>query len=273
MRWLILLMACSRSAPPGFGEAQRPVTVDVSRLETPEELLHALQLPGAELDKRLGAHALQAHSTLKMEPPGRPTEELDETYHLDSDGKGAVHLVHDNARDGLEAVVSGGVVYVKPRYGQWTRRRPEGEDVERLRDNVEGVAAGYFELLQRWLEVKPIARSGNAVKLALSARSSPASGPQESLPYRKWRDTVKVQRLDGEWTLDATSGAPLGGRLEASWTFERSDLKGPTVVTLKYEQSAAAAAAIVPPSDAVEARRTRPLLDRDQLLDGIKTAH
>jgi hypothetical protein len=110
------------------------------------------------------------------------------------------------------------------------------------------------------------------VRLALSARRSPASGG-ETLQYKKWRDTVSVKKLDGEWTLDATTGAPLGGRLEASYTFERSDLKGPTVVTLKYQQHAAPAAPIVAPDGAVEARRPRPLLDREQLLDGLKSAH
>jgi hypothetical protein len=275
MRWLLLMMACSR-APTALTGGAEAVTVDVSRLATPEELLHALQLPGAEIDKRLGAHRLEARSSLKMEPPGRPAEQLEETYRLDSDGKGAVHLVHDNARDGLEAVIENGVVYTKPRYGHWTRRRPEGDDVTRLRENVEGVAAAYVELLARWLEVKEVARGEvdghQAVRLALSARRSPASGG-ETLAYKKWRETVNVRNLDGEWTLDAATGAPLGGKLEASWTFERSDRKGPTVATLKFEQHESPAAPIVAPDDAVEARRQRPLLDREQLLDGLKSAH
>jgi len=283
MRWLLLVVACSRS-PTALTGGEQPIVVDVGRLATPDELLHALRLPGAELDKRLGAHRVEATSSLKMEPTGKPAEQLEETYRLDSDGKGALHLVHNNARDGLEAVVDNGVVYVKPRYGHWTRRRPEGDDVARLRENVEGVAGAYLELLQRWLEVKEVARGDYAerseagidgrqvVRLKLSARRSPASG-EEKLPYKKWRDTLKVQRLDGEWTLDATSGAPLGGRLEASYTFERSDLKGPIVTTLKYEQHTAPAAPIVAPDDALEPRRPRPLLEREQLLDGLKSAH
>jgi hypothetical protein len=275
MRWLLFLMACSR-APTALTGGEQAITVDVSRLATPEELLHALLLPGAELDKRLGPHRLEATSSLKMQPPGSPVEDLEETYRLDSDGKGALHLVHNNARDGLEAVVDNGVVYTKPRYGHWTRRRPEGDDVARLRENVEGAAGAYVELLARWLEVKEVARGDvdghPAVRLALSARRAPASG-NEKLPYKKWRDTVKVERLDGEWTLDAASGAPLGGRLEASYTFERSDLKGPVVTTLKFEQRSAPAAPIVAPDDAVEPRRARPMLERDQLLDGLKSAH
>src|SRR5258708_3858432 len=173
--WIVTLAACGRGpTEESLGlAAARPVAVDVARLATPRELVHALQLPGAELDKRLGAHRMEARSSLKMEPPGREVEQLDESYRVDSDGKGAVHLVHDNSRDGLEAVALGGVLYVKPRYGHWTRRRPEGNDVERLRDNVEGVAAAYLELLSRWLVVKELPRTeinGHpAVRLALSA--------------------------------------------------------------------------------------------------------
>jgi hypothetical protein len=45
------------------------------------------------------------------------------------------------------------------------------------------------------------------------------------------------------------------------------------VVTLSYEQHAAKPEPIVAPADAVEARRPRPLLDKDVLLDGLKGAH
>jgi hypothetical protein len=201
-------------------------------------------------------------------------EKLDESYRLDADGKGAVHLVHDNSRDGLEAVVSGGEVYVKPRYGHWTKRRSEGDDAARLRDNVEGVPAAYLDLFSRWLTVKELSRSQvngrPAVRLQLGATASPAPPAEPTdLDYKKWRDTVKVRYLSGEWLLDAATGAPLSGKLEASYTFERSDLKGPTAVTLSYEQHAGAPEPIVAPADAVEPLRARPLLDRDALLDGL----
>jgi hypothetical protein len=252
---------------------ERAVAVDVSRLATPAELVHALELPGAALDQLLGARRVEAHSSIKLEPPGRPAEKLDESYRVDSDGKGAVHLIHDNARDGLEVIATGGQLYVRPRYGHFTRRRAEHEDVARLRDNVEGVAGAYLELLQRWLVVKEIGRTQvggrTAVRLSLAATASPSSGSAQSLPYRKWRDTIKVGYVNGEWLLDAASGAPIQGKLEASYTFERSDLKGPVAVTLQWEQHGGAPEAIQAPADAVEPRRPRPLLDRDILMEGL----
>jgi hypothetical protein len=271
--WIFALASCARATnEESLGlPGERPVTVDVQHLSTPTELLHALQLPGAEVDKRLGAHRIEVKSSLKVEPAGRPLEKLEESYRLDSDGKGGFHLVHDNARDGLEAAFCGGVLYVKPRYGQWTRRRPEGDDLSRLRDNVESVGAGYVELLQRFLSVKELSRDQKTVKLGLSL-GTPESAPTETRANKKWRDTVKVANLNGEWTLDA-AGTPLGGKLEATWSFERSDLKGPVVVTLSYEQHAAAPQPIVAPADAVEPRRPRPILERDQLLDGLKPLH
>ena len=284
MRWLLLLTflpSCSRGAPPGesLGLAgERVVTVDIKQLATPAELVHALSLPGAELDQRLGPHRVLAKSSIKMEPPGLPVEKLDESYRLDSDGKGAVHLLHDNTRDGLEAVATGGALYVRPRYGHWTKRRPDGDGdgVAELRANVEGVAGAYLALLERWLVVQEVGRSEvngrPAVRLSVRATSSPASAPPETLAYRKWRDTVKVRYINGEWLLDAASGAPLSGKLEASYTFERSDLKGAVPVTVEYEQHSAAPEAIVAPADAVEARRVRPLVDRDVLLEGLAPA-
>jgi hypothetical protein len=280
MRWLpvLLLLGCSRRpSSESLGlPVERVVSVDVKHLDTPTELVHALQLTGAQLDRILGARRMEARSSLKVEPPSRPVEKLEESYRADSDGQGALHLVHDNARDGLEAIVAGGTLYVRPRYGQFTRRRPEGDDVARLRENVESVAAAYLELIQRWLLVKELGRAEvngrPAVRLQVSATGSPSLAPPETLAYRKWRDTVKVRYASGEWLLDAASGAPLSGKLEASWSFERSDLQGPVAVTLEYEQHGAAPQPIVAPPDAAEARRPRPLVDRDLLLDGLAPA-
>jgi hypothetical protein len=180
-----------------------------------------------------------------------------------------VHLVHDNSRDGLEAVIVGNQIYSKPRYGHWTKRRAENDDIERLRDNVEGVPYAYLELLSRWLVVKEAGRDGQKARLALSAASSPSSAPAETLPQRRWRDSVKVRSIQGEWLVDAATGAPLGGKLEASYTFERSDRKEPVTVTLDYQQQLSAAQEITPPANAVEPKRPRPMLDRDTLLDGL----
>src|SRR4051812_4461760 len=138
MRWLAILtlFGCSRGGEENLGLSSDRVSVDVKRLATPAELLHALQLPGSELDKKLGARHFEAKSTIKIEPFERPFEILNESFKLDADGKGAVHLVHENPRDGLEAVIAGGTIYVKPRYGPLTRRTSPNPDVTELPPNL-----------------------------------------------------------------------------------------------------------------------------------------
>lgn len=270
------LAACARPGEENLGLTGRVAdhAIDVAQLHQPAELLRALRVPGDELDKRLGARRLEATSTLKIEPPGKPAETLEESFRLDADGRGGVHLVHDNARGyGLEAVVTGDGLYVRPRHGTFVKRRPEGDELARLRHNVEGVAADYLALVEPWLTVREDARTQvagrPAVRLKLAAKPS-ASPPREAEPGRKWRQTVKVRFVDGEVLVDAKSGAPLGVRLETQYTFER-DGQGPFLATLSYKQSLGAPGPITAPEGAVPApSRPRPMLDRHQLLEGLK---
>src|SRR3954466_15027919 len=104
----IAAQGCSHPGDENLGLSTRAANyaIDVAQLAKPAELERAVSLPGRELDKKLGAHRLEASSLLKIEPPGKPLETLEETYKLDADGKGALHLVHENTRGaGNEAVV------------------------------------------------------------------------------------------------------------------------------------------------------------------------
>jgi hypothetical protein len=276
--WLLLLIAgCSRTGQENFGIAgTRPAPpIDVQNLARPAEVVRALAMPGAELDRYLGARHFEATSSIKIEPAGQPVQQLDETYRLDSDGRGALHLLHDNAHaQGMEAVLVGGELYVRPRYGKFIHRKPEGDEVERLRALVEGVAGDYVTMLERWLSVSEAGRtevSGRpAVRLKLTAAPTAASAPAEVEKGKKWRDTVQVRYIDGELTLDAKSGAPLAARLAASYSFVRPGSSSPVAITLSYKQTSGPAAPIAAPDDAVPMpKRPRPLLDRQTLLDGL----
>src|SRR5687767_6327865 len=148
---LCLVAGCSRGTDEnlGMGSKPQPAAVDVAKLTQPTELLRVLALPGSELDRRLGARHVEASSSVKLEPPGKPAETLDETFKLDSDGAGALHLTHDNSRQmGIEAVVHGGELYVRPRYGKFIKRRPEGDELDRLRATVEAVVGDDLALLE-----------------------------------------------------------------------------------------------------------------------------
>jgi hypothetical protein len=177
-------------------------------------------------------------------------------------------------------MVVGGELSVRPRGGRFVRRKPEGDEVERLRIAVEGVAADYLKLLERWLKVHEAGRlqvlGHSARKLKLSATQQPAPAPPESDPARRWRDTVAVRFIDGELEVDAASGVLLSARLDASYTFEREAGAGekpaPTTVTLSYKSTTTTTPeAIAAPTDAVVApRRVRPMLDLKELLEGLK---
>src|SRR6478735_2203098 len=89
--WVVALAAsaCSRQGEENLGLQAKPTgwVVDVAQLTRPGELVHAASMPGRELDKKLGAHHFDASSTLKIEPPGKPLETLEESYQLNADGQ------------------------------------------------------------------------------------------------------------------------------------------------------------------------------------------
>src|SRR5581483_3680563 len=130
---LLGLAGCSHPGEENLGLKQAPVaTVDPAQLTQPAQLVRALSLPGATRDALLGAHHFEATGTLKIEPPGKPAESLAETWKLDTDGKGAVHLLHENDhRTGMEAIAAGGLLYVRPRFGKFVERKPEPDELER----------------------------------------------------------------------------------------------------------------------------------------------
>ena len=284
--WFIaaaVLCGCSRPSDENLGLTSRggSTQVDVQKLTQPPELARALGQPGAGFDAQLGARHVEASGTLKLEPPGKPAEQLDESYRLDSDGKGALHLMHESSRgSGFEAVVTGGELTVRPRGGRFVRHKPEGDEVDRLRATVEGVAADYVKLLERWLQVHEVGHSqvaGRAArKLKLSAAPQPAPAPKETDPGKRWRDTIAVRFVDGELDVDEATGAPLAVRLDAAYSFQRDNGNGekssPFAVTLSYKSAMTTTPeAIVAPADAVIApRRSRPMLDLKELLEGLK---
>ena len=279
MRWLstalLLLCACSHPGDENLGlGSDKSAAVDVARLTQPDELVRALSLSGRDLDAKLGAHHMAATETLKLELTDRQTVVLDETFAVEADGRGGVHLVHDNSRgNGFEAVALGDDLYVKPRYGKFVRRKIEGDELERLRVTAEAAGASDLRLVQRFVQVREAGTAtvaGHAgVKLALSARSTPDALKPESEPGRTWRQTINVRYIDGDVVLDARSGAPLAVRLEAQYTFVRDGK--PVQATLAYKQTTTAqTSSVAPPADWTTLVRPRPMLDRQKLLEGLK---
>jgi hypothetical protein len=271
-------IGCSRGGDENLGLSARPeeAAIDTARLVEPAQLVRALVMPGRTVDKKLGARRIDASGTMKVEPPGRPAESLDEVWRLSSDGGGALHLLHDNSRSqGFEAIVTGGDIYVRPRWGKMVKRKPEGDEVERLRASIEGVAGEYLGLLQRFIKVKDNGHAQvagrNGVRLKLVASAQPGALTPEQDPAKKWRDTVQPKYIDGEVVVDAGSGAPLVADVQASYTFQREGEKAPVVVTLTYKMNTSAAEPIAAPLEFVPVpKRTRPLVEQKELLEGLQ---
>ena len=271
----LLLCACGHHGDENLGlSSGKGASVDVSRLTQPDELVRALSLSGRALDAELGAHRMEAAESLKLELGDRQTAELAETFAVQADGRGGVHLKHDNSRDnGFEAIATGDDLYVRPRYGKFVRRKVEGDELERLRATAETAAASDLKLILRFVQAREAGTAtvaGHAgVKVALSARATPDAAPAETEAGRMWRQTVNVRYIDGDAVLDAKTGAPLAVRLDAQYTFARDGK--PVQATLKYKQTTdAQSEAIAAPADWATLERPRPMLDRQELLEGLK---
>ena len=277
---LALLLMCASGCSSRRGDENlglssgQAASVDVSKLTQPDELVRALSLSGRELDARLGAHRMDATETLKLELADRQTVSLDDTFAVQSDGRGGVHLVHDNSRgNGFEAVAIDHDLYVKPRYGRFVREKIEGDELERLRATAETAGASDLRLIERFVQVREAGTATVAghsgVKLTLAARPEPDKAPPETDPGRKWRETINVRYVDGDVVLDGKSGAPLSVRLEAQYSFVRDGK--PVQATLGYKETTAADQfMIAPPDDWTTLSRPRPMLDKQQLLVGLK---
>jgi hypothetical protein len=273
----VLLAACHHEGDEnlGIGDPGAP-RIDVAALANPAELLRALSVHGPALDQALGPHRMQASSSLKLELPDRHAEQLEETFDVAWDGK-ALRLRHENEQDyGFEAVTVGNRLWVKPRYGKYVLRKLEGDELERLRKVAEQPAAAWLKLLLPSVQVAEAGRVAVAgqpgVKLALSARATPSGKPVLSNePNKAWRRTVQVKYLSGDVVVATRNGVPLAVRLEAGFTFEREGK--PVNATLSFKQSTTAEPGVIEtPSDYVTLSRPRPMLDRQQLLEGLTGA-
>ena len=268
----------------GLASRHRDTAVDVRGLTRPGELERALALPSEEAEKRLGPHRLSAVTNLSLVSgvsgvSGETSDRLDETFTLDVDGQGGSHLTRVNSHGyGIEAIATGGSYYVCPRYGRFVRHSPEGDEVLRARDEVQGLAAGYLGLLGRFAArsdggtVTLHGRTAVEVKLTLAPAPGALSDPD---PAHAWRAAVTVSALDGEVWIDAATGAPLHVKLDAKY---RSQRDARTVaVTMHYQSDVEEMGAVAPiavPADAEPpVARVRPLVDRQALLDGLAPGH
>ncbi|MEO6954394.1 MAG: hypothetical protein ABI321_21530, partial [Polyangia bacterium] len=214
---------------------------------------------------------------------------------LDLDGKGGFHLVHDLdhpdkvgqtvakndgdsaprdkvavAAQGMEAYALAGTVYVRPRYGKFVSRRPEPGELDRLRETAETILGDDLELLSPGLAVRDVGAGsvlGHATrKLELSLGEGATAGSDDE-PRHAWRKTLKVSKLSGQVEVDAATGGPLAGKLDAEYSVPR---EGGQLVTHVVVTVASRSAAVLHAPDAIPSpHRPRPMIERNQLLQGL----
>lgn len=298
----MLLGGCRQPGDEDLGlhrDVQRSIALD--KLAEPLVLLAALRQRGAELDGKLGARGYDITHVLELssgDGARAQRDRVEQAIHVDTDGKGAFHLVRelghpgalapppksgdddativkdrvDPLAQGMEAVAIAGRVFVRPRYGHFVGRRPESGELDRLRKIGEWVLGDDLALLAPYLTVEDRG-SGSVLgrktrKLSLSRRQTATPVPPSDDPRQAWRAGVTVAELSGEIEVDAETGAPLRANVEARYTLPRPS--APIAAHLSLKQDARAATAILAPSEVVPTpQRPRPTVERNQLLEGL----
>jgi hypothetical protein len=285
-------VACHRDADEDLGLVHKETpALRLDALREPKALVGALTQPGASVDEKLGARGFDLTRTLEL-TASRRDDLIVQSFHFDADGKGAFHLTHDldhpnalAARDdgskepvekvdpmaqGMEAVMLDGHLYLRPRYGRFIDRRPEPGEPATLRALGERVVGDDVELLAPFVTIEE--RGAGEVlgrrthKLALSLKAG-AHGEKSDDPARAWRASMTVSELQGTLELDAETGVPRSATLEARYRMQRAD--GPIDVHLTLQETPRAAAPIVAPDAVPAPRRPHPIVERNQLLEGL----
>jgi hypothetical protein len=290
---LLLALSCAREGDENLGlgtpEPAR-LAADKKQLQKPQGLRQVAAMPPAEAVRRLGSHRLEARTSWQITPPGDKSggeapapQSLQEESLVESDGKGGLHILHNNDHGyGSEAVLVSGQLYLRMRYGPYVRRRPEDDEVPRLLAAAGDTSGALLQLLGPWLKVDEASEAKvagrPAIKLTLSKQASPqreGRPPRGAVPGRLWRQALSVASLSGAAVVDATEGALLGLRLEASFQAPRGEGGPPVRVEVSHRAAVGALGEAVPVSAPTDGEvidppvRPRPMLDHQELLEGL----
>ena len=251
-------------------------TVQAADLAKAGELERVLATALPTLDARLGAHERRQKLHFQL-TQGNRREEFTETWLTEADGQGTVHAQHLTSHDDArEWVFIKGKLYLRVATPQFSLRNAQGDEVEHLRAEQEGVLDGILAVLGRFAAREESGTTSvegrQAARLILTLAPKPASF-DDANPAHLWRKNLQVKQLTGEVLIDKTSGGPLRASLKASYAFMREGKE--ITIDLDYASETTGigkAHAIAPPADiAPPLVRARPLLDRSSLLEGLVT--
>ncbi len=255
--------------------------VDLERASQGHEaFFDALRRPHAWVSSVIGAHTVQGISVVQVKEGTELLEELEDKLLLDIDGEDRFIATLDNSKDyGRHAIYDGESLYLRPRFGKYHARAPQSEEeASEIRNEIFAGATDYLELFRNQVEVSDMGKqslAGRAVrqvaiKLAPKARD-------HALPARlsqhRWRDSIRVQSIEGVVSFDAETGVALALEFKGSIKYTREKRRFEMVLrATRSITDIGHERAIAPPAQELVLRipaRRRELVERDSLLQGI----
>jgi hypothetical protein len=226
--------------------------------------------------ERLGPLRLATAVEVTAEAGSGASETLAEQVGVEMARGGAYHAELLNSHDrGLEAFSIQGQLYVRLRYGELLRRRPQGDEAARLLETMHSRLFAPLELLGRFLRCVPAGdqelagRPVRRFRLELATPPSPAVG-EEGVAQRRWRQELHVTAASGELLVDARSFVLLRLKLAAAYQAPRSGQMISSRLQLNHQIEPLAEDPVLQPPPAVALDpRPRPALELRELLEGL----
>lgn len=287
-------------------------------------LLQILSIPHAEVQARLGPHRIESHTHYSITPvgPARPVPEvqpgfrpggpaqpfdageawesgsatLDETrsVHADSSGLLALSSQSDHGY-GFEAVVEGGLLYLRMKNAPFVRRRAEGDEVTRLRSFAYEPGLALVEAVAQYVAlgtpVELLVNGRPAWQVKLSRREGgggEGGGPRRPVYSKEkaWRNALRVDVLEGSAVIDRQRSVLLEISLHTRFQTKRGPVVPGTpagaedeeiLVDAEHTQKVAMVGAAVPavtvPKEWNDPPvRSRPTAEQRELLNGLLPA-
>ena len=199
---------------------------------------------------------------------------FDEEFALDVDARGAfaVHTMN-SAGYGRDAVFDGHLLWLRPHTGKYHRRAPVSDDEpDGLVDDTFAAFGAAMDLIGGSAKVDDRGVATFATRPARTVGlSRDEAGKRE--PSKTWRDTISVQTLVGEATLDQATGTLLYGTLHTTLTFLRDGRAFAMHLSVAHTVSDIGAEVAITPPSGEESQdtptRSKEREDLAELLHGI----
>jgi hypothetical protein len=175
------------------------------------------------LEDRFPTFRWEATSRL-VTTAGDEKDSLAESYLLARDSEDTIHGRRQNSDErGFEFYWKDGVYYFRNRYRPLQHRKAGRAEMRREAQKTWGMVGACWSLLDRFVKLgepkKKSVGGRKAYRYPLLLRKKPGAPKKTDLPRRKWRRSVKVEKLSGHVVLDKKTGGVLEATLTATYTF------------------------------------------------------